>query len=195
MVEMRECKHDEEMTALMSLALDGLLEGDDRRHLDQHLATCSACQREWKVLQQVGALFEQSPMIGPPLGFAVRVDRRLAESTKRRRRLFGGVAVLTSSLSLAGVTVAAVLLIVGGILAWQWLGSLPSVQQGTTAVSHVASSMGLVGKGASFFLKDLLLRYGPPLVLLLGVGLAVLAGVWAWLFVKRPGNSRRNGYV
>jgi anti-sigma factor RsiW len=195
MVEMVECKHDAEMTALMSLALDGLLEGDDRQRLDQHLSACSACQREWKAMQQVGALFEQSAMVGPPLGFAVRVDRRLAENTKRRRRLFGGVAVLTSSLSLAGVTVAVVLLVVGGLLAWLWFGSLPSVQQGTSAVSHIASNVGLVGKGASFFLKDLLLRYGLPLLLLLGVGLAVLTGVWAWLFIKRPGNSHRNGYV
>lgn len=195
MVEMVECKQDEEMTSLMSLALDGLLEGGDRHRLDQHLATCSACQREWKAMQQVEALFEQSAMIGPPLGFAVRVDRRLAENTKRRRRLFGGVAVLTSSLSLAGVTVAIVLLIVGGLLAWGVFGSLPSVQQGTSAVSHVASNVGLVGKGASFFLRDLLLRYGLPLVLLLGAGLAVLTGIWAWLFVKRPGNSHRNGYV
>jgi anti-sigma factor RsiW len=195
MVEMVECKHDAEMTALMSLALDSLLAGGDRRRLDQHLSACSACQREWKAMQQVEALFEQSAMIGPPLGFAVRVERRLAENTKRRRRLFGGVAVLTSSLSLAGVTVAAVLLIVGGLLAWLWFGSLPSVQQGTSAVSHVASNVGLVGKGASFFLRDLLLRYGLPLVLLLGIGLAVLTGVWAWLFIKRPGNSHRNGYV
>jgi anti-sigma factor RsiW len=195
MVEMVECKHDEEMTALMSLALDGLLAEDDRRQLDQHLSACSACQREWKAMQQVDALFEHSGMVGPPLGFAVRVDRRLAENTKRRRRLFGGAAVLTSSLSLAGVTVAIVLLIVGGLLAWLWFGSLPSVQQGASAVSHVASNVGLVGKGASFFLRDLLLRYGLPLLLLLGVGLAVLTGVWAWLFVKRPGNSHRNGYV
>jgi hypothetical protein len=88
-----------------------------------------------------------------------------------------------------------VLLIGGGLLAWLWFGSLPSVQQGASAVSHVASNVGLVGKGASFFLSDLLLRYGLPLLLLLGVGLAVLTGVWAWLFIKRPGNSHRNGYV
>jgi hypothetical protein len=62
-------------------------------------------------------------------------------------------------------------------------------------VSQIASGMGLVGKGASFFLGDLLLRYGPPLVILLAIGLAILAGIWLWLFIKRPGNSHRNGYV
>jgi hypothetical protein len=59
----------------------------------------------------------------------------------------------------------------------------------------MASGMGLVGKGASLFLKDLLLRYGPPLVFLLGASLAVLAGVWTWLFIRRPGNSHHNGYI
>jgi len=41
----------------------------------------------------------------------------------------------------------------------------------------------------------LLLRYGAPLVVILGVGLAVLIGVWAWLFLKRPGNKRHNGFA
>jgi predicted anti-sigma-YlaC factor YlaD len=179
----------------MSLALDGLLDAEGRRQLDRHLATCPSCQAEWQVMEQAASLFEQSPMIGPPLGFAIRVDRRLAEQTKKRRRVLGGLAVLTSSLSLAGVTVAAVTLIVLGVIAWSRLNALPSVQQGTNAVSQFASGMGLMGKGASLFLGDLLVRYGTPLVLLLVIGLALLAGVWAWLLAKRPGNSHRNGYV
>lgn len=195
MSERIKCEQSAQTTAWMSLALDGMLDVEEQSQLDRHLATCAACQQEWVAMQQVSVLFEQAPMIGPPLGFATRVERRLAEKTKKRRRMFSGVAVLTSSLSLAGVTVAAVLMIVLGALAWRWLGTLPSVQQGTSAVSHLASGMGLVGKGASFFLGDLLLRYGPPLVLVLGIGLMVLIGVWVWVFVKRPGDSHRNGYV
>jgi anti-sigma factor RsiW len=195
MGEMMECKQGEEITALMSLALDDLLDGEGQRRLEGHLATCPTCRAEWAAMQQVSALFEGASLVGPPLGFAIRVERRLAEDTRKRRRRLGGVAMLTGSLSLAGVTVAAVLLIVFGVLAWQWLGTQPAVQQGTGAISHVASGLGLVGKGASFFLGDLLLHYGLPLLILLGVGLALLSGVWAWLFVKRPGNSHRNGYV
>jgi predicted anti-sigma-YlaC factor YlaD len=195
MAEMETCKHSEQMTALMSLSLDGLLNKDGQFRLERHLASCSVCQAEWKAMQQVSALFERSSMVGPPLGFALKVERRLEEKNKRRQRTFGGIAVLTSSLSLAGVTVGVVLLIVLGVLAWQWLGPLPSVQQGTSVLSQFASGMGLVGKGASFFLKDLLVRYGAPLVLLLAVGLVLLAGVWTWLFVKRPGNSHHNGYA
>lgn len=190
-----ECEHSEQFTALMSLELDGRLDGDDRQRLEQHLVTCPACRVEWQAMQQVSALFAASPMVGPPLGFAVRLERRLAEKKKQRRQLFGGLALLTGSLSLAGVTVAVVVLIVLGVIAWQSFDSSPAMQQGTELASQVASGVGLVGKGASFFLGDLLLRYGAPLVLLLLAGLVLLVALWAWLLVKGPGGTRHNGYV
>jgi predicted anti-sigma-YlaC factor YlaD len=189
------CEHNEQVSALMSLSMDGLLDAGDQRRLQQHLAACSACQAEWQAMQQVSALFEESSMVGPPLGFAIRVERRLGEKTKVQRRVFGGMAVLTSSLSLAGITVAAMVAIVLGVVAWQWFGSLSAVQQGSGAVSQVASGVGLMGKGASLFLGDLLLRYGLPLVFLIGSGLALLFGIWAWLFSRRSSNFHRNGYV
>jgi predicted anti-sigma-YlaC factor YlaD len=195
MGELMEGGHKEQMTELMSLALDGQLGDKDQRRLEDHLATCSDCQTEWEAMQKISALFEEAPMVGPPLGFAIRVERRLSEKTKKRRRAFGGFAVLTGSLSLAGVTVAVVVLLVLGGLALRESAPLPEVQQSTNAVSQVASGMGLVGKGASLILMDLLSRYGPPLVLLLGVGLMILAGIWVWVFIKRPGNRHRNGYV
>ena len=208
--------HSEQVTALMSLALDGLLDAHEQRDLQQHLAGCAACMAEYEAMQQVSAWLGEAPMTGPPLGFAIRVERRLDERARKQRRLFGGLAVVTSSLSLAGITVAAVALIVLGLLAWQGsgaspallgaspplrgtsaalLGAWPSMQQGTSALAQVASGMGLVGKGATLFLWDLLQRYGPPLVLLLAVGLAFLVGMWVWLFVKPPGESHRNGYI
>jgi hypothetical protein len=55
--------------------------------------------------------------------------------------------------------------------------------------------MSLVGKGASFFLGDLLLRVGAPAVILLGFGLMVLLAVWVWLFLKRPGSKQHNGFA
>ena len=188
-----ECAHGERMTGLMSLALDGLLDSGDRQRLEQHMSTCATCRAEWQAMTQVAALFESSPAVGPPLGFAVRVERRLADKSKKKRQAFGGMAVLTSSLSMVGATVAVVLVIVLGVVAWRWFDSSPTIQQGTHTLTQVASGVGLVGKGASLFLGDLLLRYGAPLVLLLGIGLVVLFAVWAWLLVKRPGSTRHNG--
>ena len=193
MEQMVECAHSERITALMSLALDGLLDSGDRRRMEEHIKTCATCRAEWQAMTQVAALFESSPAVGPPLGFAVRVERQLAEKSKKKQRAFGGMAVLTSSLSMVGATVAAILVIVLGIAAWRWFDTSPTIQQGTHTVTQVASGVGLVGKGASLFLGDLLLRYGAPLVLVLGVGLTVLLVVWAWLLVKRPGSTRHNG--
>jgi anti-sigma factor RsiW len=195
MVEMTECKHDEEMTLLMSLALDGMLADEDRQRLEQHVQGCPACRSEWEAMQALSALFAGSPMAGPPLGFAVRVERELAEKDRKRRQTFGGLAVLTGSLSLAGLTVTVVCLIVVAILAWQGLGPLSSLQEETTAVSQVASGMGLAGKAASLFLGDLLLRYGSLFVFALGFGIVVLGGLWTWLLLRRPRNQQHNGYV
>jgi len=191
---MQRCEQNERFSELMSLAQDGLLDAKGRRALNRHLATCPACRAEWAALERLAILFEPSDMVGPPLGFAVRVERRLAEKAKKKHRLFQGLALLTGSLSLAGATVAALLLTIWGLAAWSQMGDLSTVQQRVGAVSHIAAGMGLVGKGASLFLGDLLLRYGPPLVFLLAVGLMALAATWLWLFIGRPG-SRRNGYA
>jgi anti-sigma factor RsiW len=194
MNERLECEQNERISELMSMALDGLLDAGTERKLQEHLASCASCQAEWQAMQRVEDLFQQSAPIGPPLGFAIRVDRQLATKEKQRRRRFGGLALLTSSLSMAGVTVAVVVLI-AGILAWHWFGAVPAVQEGAETVSQIASGVGLVGKGATLFLKDLLLRYGPPLLIVVGISLVVLTAVWAWLYSKRPRRPHHNGYV
>jgi anti-sigma factor RsiW len=189
------CAYNEQMSLLMSLALDGLLDDDEQHRLDRHLAGCAMCQAEWQAMQRVSTLLEEEPMLGPPLGFALRIERRLAARAKPRRRMFGGLAMLTSSVSLAVLTVAVVAVITLGLVAWPWLSSLPSVQERAGAVSQVASGIGLMGKGMSLFLGDLLLRYGAVAVFVIGTGLVLLAAVSTWLLIKRPGGYRPNGYA
>ncbi len=184
-----------QVTEMMSLALDGLLDEAGQERLQQHLAGCPTCQAEWEAMQAVSALFQRSAPVGPPLGFALRVERKLEAKQRKRRQAFGGVAVLTSSLSLAGLTVGAICLLVLGIVAWQWMGDQPSVRLGIEAASQVASGMGLVGKGTSLFLGDFLLRFGAPLLFALGAGVSVLVALWTWFFVRRPQKAPRNGTV
>jgi predicted anti-sigma-YlaC factor YlaD len=187
MAEPVTCRDNEKMSLLMSLAIDGLMDAGDQKLLHGHLAVCPICRAEWAAMQQVTDLFRDAPLVGPRLGFATRVERRLADTSRKRRRIFGGVAVLTSSLSLAAVTVATVVVIILGVVAWNWLGSLPDIQQGTSAVSQIASGMGLIGKGLSLYLTDFLLLFGLPVVLLVGICVAVLLAIWIWVFVRRPG--------
>jgi predicted anti-sigma-YlaC factor YlaD len=189
------CKSGEQISLLMSLALDGMLKRDDKLRLDRHLGTCASCQAEWEAMQQMSVMLEREPMVGPPLGFAVRVERSLEAQVQKRRRALGGLAVMTGALPLVGITVAAATILVLATVAWNWFGSMSSVQQSAAALGQVASGVALMGKGTSFFLGDLLTRYGPPLVLMLALGLAFLVGIWTWLFLKRPGSSRRNGFV
>ena len=188
-------EHDEQMTALMSLALDGLLDEQDHRRLEQHLDVCPGCRGEWEAMNEVSKLFESSPMVGPPLLPFGQAALHADGKTQRRRRIFGGMAVVTSGLSLAGLTVGALVLLVAAVVAWLSLGDLPSVQQGTSAALQVASGTGLLAKGASLFLGDLLARYAAPLILGLGFALVLLAGLWLWLWSRRPGNPNGNGYV
>jgi len=191
----KACEQREQMTQRMSLALDGLLSPREQQHLEQHVQECAVCQTEWQMMQQVSDLFDRSPQVGPPLGFAIRVERRLEEKERQRRRLFGGLAVLSGSLSLAGLTVTTAVLMVVGWLLWLRRGAAESAPPGSGAVSQIASGMGVLGKGASLFLVDILVRYGPPLVFVIGLVLVVLVGMWLWLFVKRPGSTHHNGYA
>jgi predicted anti-sigma-YlaC factor YlaD len=177
----------------MSLALDGSLAAADQQVLQGHLAACPACRAEWKAMQQVSDLFKGAETVGPRLGFATRVERRLANRAKKRSRLFGGAAVLTGSLWLATVTAAVVVLVVG-IVALNWLDLLPGVKQGTDVVSQIASGANQVGKGLSLFLIDFLRAFGLPMAMGAGIALALLMAIWI-RFVKRPGGHHHNGYA
>jgi predicted anti-sigma-YlaC factor YlaD len=189
MGELLKCKHNEQASMLMSLALDGMLDAEGQSRLKRHLVSCPSCLAEWKAMRQVSAMLDGSDTVGPPLGFAVHVERRIGERARKRRRVFGGLAVLGSSLPLAGITIAAVVLLIVGIVAWPWLGAQPVVHQGGQAVSQVASGVGLMGRGATLFLRETLLRYGMPLGILVAVGLILLSSCWVWLYTRRSGSN------
>ncbi len=189
------CVHAEQMTAWMSLALDDLLEVEDAKRLQDHLAVCSVCRSTWQAMQQVSALFETAPLVDPPVSFASRVERRLAyraRAKKGAQRELGKVPLLAGSLSLAVITLSVVVILTLGVVVWHWRDTLPAVQQGTEFIVQVASGVGLLGKGLSLFLGELL-TYVAPFAFLLTVGLAVLIALWGWFLLKEPRDIRRNG--
>jgi hypothetical protein len=187
------CEHDEQFSMLMSMDLDGLLDDERKGQLRQHLATCPTCRAEWIAMQQVSAWLESSDMTGPPLGFAIRLERRLEERARNRRRALKGLVVLTGSLSLAGVTLVATAALVLVLVIWLWPGSQFMLQEGGFPVSQLTSRIALTGRGMILFLKEMFLHYGIPLLLVLGTGLTVLSVVWAWLFTRRPARAAVNG--
>jgi len=190
-----QCQDRERIGSWLSLSLDGRLPSDHEAELEQHLAACPACWEEAAAVRRVSSLLGQMPIVGPAHGFSLRVERRLAERSTRRRQALRGVALLTSSLSIVGVGAAAILVLGLGLAALLWLGTQPAGQQAGVSISQIASGLGLMGKGASLFLKDILLRYGLPIVLVVGGGLAVMGGAWAWLVSRKSGSPHRNGYA
>ena len=189
------CEERDKIASWESLSLDGRLAPEHESALELHLATCSACRAEADAMRRVSTLLGSTPMVGPSFGFSMRVERRLAERSTQRRQIWRGAALLTSSLSLVGAGVAAILVLGIGLAALLWLGSQPGGQQAGLSLSQIASGLGLMGKGASLFLKDILLRYGLPVALSVGGGWAVIGGGWAWLFSRRSARSRRNEFA
>lgn len=84
----------DEMTELMSLALDQPLDGPAHSGLQTHLQDCLSCQRLWSAFQEIDRLFLTTPLAVAPAGFA---SRAVAATVARRRRdslILGGIAVL-----------------------------------------------------------------------------------------------------
>ncbi|HXV92031.1 MAG TPA: zf-HC2 domain-containing protein [Pseudonocardia sp.] len=88
----------------------GLLDETEARAVEQHLAACTSCRREWEELREMSELLDELPpeafLDGPPDGDLVlqRTLRQIRSETgaKQRRRRIGLVAA-------AAVIVAAVL--------------------------------------------------------------------------------------
>ncbi len=62
---------------LLSLYIDGLLEEDDRRALEQHLTSCNACAKELMVLSLVVKDIHSLGRIATPEGFMNKLEARI----------------------------------------------------------------------------------------------------------------------
>lgn len=94
----------------MSLALDDLLDTQERRAMKQHLEHCTECRAEWAVWQQISHMFQVEPFVGPASGFALRVDSRISRHQVRRERLLGGLLVVGGTASIWAILLLGVVL-------------------------------------------------------------------------------------
>ena len=112
----------------------GLLGGAQARAVEQHLADCAACRREWSELRETAALLESVPpemfLDGPPENDLLlqRTLRQIRTETgsRRSRRRFG--------LTVAAAVVAAALLGAGAFAGQQ----LPGAGRGRGAAARAA---------------------------------------------------------
>ncbi len=126
----------------------GLLGGPQARAVEQHLAGCAACRREWSELRETVAVLEAVPpemfLEGPPDNDLVlqRTLRQVRAETgaRRNRRRFG--------LAVAAAVVAAALLGAGAFVGQQ-LAPAPTVVAAPSGARTVEGSEGPVSMSAT----------------------------------------------
>lgn len=97
----------------MHRALDGELGSEERARLEEHLAACPTCRREYEAVTGAVAAFEAAPRLEPSPAFAADVMRRvrLAKARRARARHAFAPVMIAASAAAAAATAGA----------WAWL--------------------------------------------------------------------------
>jgi anti-sigma factor RsiW len=170
------------MTLLMSLSLDGMLSEEERQEFEAHLARCAQCQSEWERWQSVDVLLKSEPVRSPTPEFSAGVLDRLAQRSRRQRRLVGGALLVGGSLSAWGMVVMAL-----AMAAFLWILSDPAVAIHVAHVgSQVLAAVGVLVTAARLALAGVLNQgIWPWLAIYFGVVLA-LTSLWMRVVRRRP---------
>jgi len=106
---MSECAEFEKW---MSLAVDGLLGGEETSMLKAHLQRCAKCRRTWQAVREISSLLGSSPMAAPRPDFTARVMGRLSP----RRSLWSRLGVSAAFVTFLAAFVQAFLTGLTGLL-------------------------------------------------------------------------------
>lgn len=106
---------------LISLALDEMLEPEEKQRLDRHLDRCDTCRSQWILWQVIDQRLRVAPMPAPSPEFVYQVAERVRQQERQRTLRVGLLlAVLTVfvwSIGLAGMGLVAASLVYTN-LAW-----------------------------------------------------------------------------
>lgn len=177
----------QDISLLMSLALDQSLTQVEVRCLEEHLRQCPTCQEEWESMQRVSRLFTDAPLIGPPAGFADRVMQRLAQRQARRRRLVAGAALLVACLSLAALALPETVRLLA--MLWQVVTEPSLLSHGAKLAAQLLDLAESLGRACWLIITALFSSLSQPA--LLGYSFLVLALTALWI---RLVAGRRGGY-
>lgn len=173
----------------MSLKLDELLNQEQERALQAHLAVCAACRAEWEALQVISNLLDDQPMVPAPPGFVARVERRLAtERAARQRGVMGAAALVLGALLMATLGLSSL----AGIAIQLWpLLSQPSLWDGLTGWFSQIAEVGLaIGDAIALLLSSLFNKAGGPLLLVYMLATLLLTVLWSRLMLRRVRTRR-----
>jgi len=76
----------EAVKMLLSDYLDGMLDEDERRQVDEHLEACPSCRKELDDLRKTVQVLAGLPSVDAPEGFVSAVRSRLRRRGRLRRR-------------------------------------------------------------------------------------------------------------
>ena len=112
-----ECKKVKEK---LSAFMDNELKDNDRLKIDQHLAVCSFCMQEAKLLAQTWSALEVWEKMEVPDDFETRFWQRIREREQKELPIKG----LIRSIVRIPVPAAAVIILVVGLILGNYLGNI-----------------------------------------------------------------------
>lgn len=166
----------EEVTEIMSDALDDRLDEEAWQQLQNHIQACQACWNTWAAFKEVDTMLRAAPLVAPPVGFARRVTQAAVSAQRRRTWLFSIIALTVGGMLIAFLMSLAALAQSGALYYMLALPTMPELLE-TFFAGLVAIAEGLVVMADA--LRQVLL--GPlfwP---------AAIAFILSWVFVLTAG--------
>lgn len=178
----------QDISRLMSLALDQSLTPGEARCLEEHLRQCSTCREEWEAMQRVSRLLAEAPLMGPPPRFAARVMQRLARRRARRQRFLTGIALLVACLGLGAFALPEII----GLLAllWQVVSQPSLLGYGVKLMAQLLDLAQSLGGACWLVIAALLSCLNQPALLGYSLLVVVLTALWIRLVAGRRGEHR-----
>ena len=166
----------------VSLYLDGLLDPEQVKYLQQHLAQNETCRMQWEAMHRISSLLQSEPLASPGPGFAGRVTARLQERDVRRKRARSGLRLLVGYAGVGGVVAGVFAFLF--VLLWQPLIRVVFLRVIVPSGSRAVSFLSVLGRALYAAARDLLTR--PTWFLLLGYAVAALglAALWTCVVVR-----------
>lgn len=170
----------DELAALMSMALDGQLDGVDDARFAHLLAEDPVLDQEWHVWRKLDGELRSAPAMEPPVTFVTEFERRLARA-EGRRKLWTGIgagaaAVLLWCLFVAGVA---------GMGAYLMFGQANLVGEALRTLTYWLA-VGVNWIQSALAIAGALLGTPQAMAVLCVYLMASVGILWAWvLFLRR----------
>jgi anti-sigma factor RsiW len=179
-----------ETLLLMSLALDGLLDGEEEERLQARVAQDAALAATWRQWQRMDTFFHAASRAEPAPGFTARFEAKL-EARTRRERVRSGIVYAVAGAVVWIAALAAVLLL--GRFVWvnqaEWVSSF--MHQVT-----VYPSAAMIWLQALRSTATAMLNTPQTLAMMAGYCVAAVALLAAWLrYLQRSAQKEVVSYV